>query len=138
MIFSYQWKLEKYQKWMQYLNDNIDVTLQVKSLLNYARSNEIVKYNFVFLGEIEALYDFYYKDMINYLNLAKESTDNKVKEKYLRRAESDKLLIDEIGENGHVKPIFSSVYKVLRKVEDTEHYIKEEDRIPLNTRGISR
>ena len=138
MIFGYQSKLNKYKECVNFLNDNIDVTRKMINILKYARSNELVKYNVSFLGEIEAIYDFYYSDMIKTMNRIKNVSNEEEKNKLLLRAESDRMLLDEISEDGKVLPIFNQVYKVYLKYEYLEPSIKEEDKVPLKNNSIKR
>ena len=132
MSFLYQRRLKKYQEYIKFLNDNKTITRKVMNILRYARNNDLVKYNFVLLGEMEAIFDFYYMDMKDYLMMAEMTNDPDKRRIYLNRAEADRRILDEISEGGSVKPIFNKIYLMIRKVESMELFIKDEDKIVLD------
>ena len=139
MIFGYQRKLGKYRKCMDFLNSHVDETRKVINLLRYARENELTKYNVNILGELEAIFYFYYVDILDMKQRIDNCNTNSEKDYYLNRIEDDQMILNEIGEGARVKPILAEVYKNYRKVELLEPIIKPEDKILLNTNnGIKR
>lgn len=137
MKFGYEKKLLDYQKNMTFLNENIYDTLKIRNLLNYARSNGIINEKNYFMGELEAIYEFYLLDFNKQMNKAKSCTEEE-KKKYYERADADMMVIDSLTKNNHIKENYEYIYKSLMIVEKLDKYIKEEDKIPFKQLDIKK
>ena len=132
MIFNYEKKLQVYKTGMDYLNMYPYETNKIRNLLKYARENGIINNKNCYLGELEAIYNFYLLDLQRLINKIEQSKPED-KYQFQDRIDADIMIIESLSENNEIKSIYRRIYEILTKVEKLEKVIKEEDKVSFKT-----